>query len=236
MRNPLFGQGTGGTAVRVLPGVQQGGTGVRTGNGRQLRQGWRADAPPTPETSDAPVSPLLRLTGLLLLAVHLTLVGWCALRPLPVDWVYDANLRPFASIHRALAAGTAEEYRRLAVALLLMAPLGVLLPLAGGRVGARWLPSLLRTAGTAALLCTGLEFLQSCVPGHVLDVDDVLLNLVGVTLAHLAVVPGARSLLRHRARRTRQPHEGAAAAQESAQPERPQWQRKSTPAATTSVR
>ncbi|WP_055589487.1 VanZ family protein [Peterkaempfera griseoplana] len=135
------------------------------------------------------------------LAVHLALVGWFALRPLPVDWVYDANLHPLASIHRALAAGGAADYRHLAVGVLLMAPLGVLLPLAGGRVGAGWLPSLLRTVGAAALLSTGLEFVQNYVPGHVLDVDDILLNLLGVTLAHLAVVPAARAWMRHRPRR-----------------------------------
>ncbi|WP_377270984.1 VanZ family protein [Peterkaempfera sp. SMS 1(5)a] len=176
---------------------------MRTGDGRQLRQGRWTGGPAASATRDAPVSPLLRAAGVLLLAVHLALVGWFALRPLPVDWVYDANLHPLASIRRALTSGSAEAYRHLAVSLLLMAPLGVLLPLAGGRVRAGWLPSLLRTVGAAALLCTALEFVQNYVPGHVLDVDDILLNLLGVTLAHLAVVPAARARLRHRAARPR---------------------------------
>ncbi|MFJ6214496.1 VanZ family protein [Streptomyces sp. NPDC092296] len=147
---------------------------------------------------EAPVWPLLRTTGLLLLAAHLLLVAWFALRPVPAAWIYDANLQPFSSIRRDLSTGSAGEYRRLVLELLLMAPLGVLLPMAGGRVRVSWLPSLLRTVGAAALICTGLEFAQTGVPGHVLNVDDVLLNLAGVTLVHLAVVPGARALLRHR--------------------------------------
>ncbi|AXI77902.1 VanZ family protein [Peterkaempfera bronchialis] len=184
--------------------MQRGGTGVRTGEG-QLRQGQWTGAPATSAPPTAGASPLLRTAGLLLLAAHLVLVGWYALRPVPVDWVYDANLRPFSSIHRDLAAGTAEGYRQIAVRLLMLAPLGVLLPLAGGRVAARWLPSLLRTAGTAALLGTGLAFLQTGIAGHVLDVDDVLLNLIGVILAHVAVVPGARALLRRHGYRPTSP-------------------------------
>ena len=171
---------------------------MRTGNSRQLRQGHGAGVPAISAYRADPVTPLLRIIGLLLLATYLMLVGWVALRPVPVAWVYDANLQPLSSIRRALAVGTAEEYRRLAINMLLMAPLGVLLPLAGGRVAAHWLPSLLRTVGAAALLCVGLEFLQAGVPGHVLDVDDVLLNMAGVTVAHLAVVPALRALLRHR--------------------------------------
>ena len=37
------------------------------------------------------------------------------------------------------------------------------------------------------------------MPGQVVDVDSLLLNTVGVALAHVAVVPAARALLRRRA-------------------------------------
>ncbi|MFE6489939.1 VanZ family protein, partial [Streptomyces sp. NPDC057757] len=72
----------------------------------------------------------------------------------------------------------------------------VLLPLAGGRVRAPWLPSFLRTTGVSALLATGLEFLSSWTPGHVLNVDHILFAVLGVMIAHLALVPGLRRLLR----------------------------------------
>jgi glycopeptide antibiotics resistance protein len=156
----------------------------------------------------AAVPRLPRGAGLLLLAAYLAAVVFVELRPVPVAWVYDANLQPLASIRRELSAGTAQDYRHLAMTVLMTSPLGVLLPLAGGRVQARWLPSLLRTVAAAALLTTALELLQAAVPGHFLDVDDVLLNLLGVVLAHLAVVPLARSVLRQR--RTRQAGLGAA--------------------------
>ncbi|MGW6919392.1 VanZ family protein [Kitasatospora sp. NPDC054939] len=140
----------------------------------------------------------LRLAGVAGLAVHLLLAGWLVLRPLPVDWVYDANLRPLASL------GSSSWWQVIGE-LLVLAPLGVLLPMAGGRVRASWLPSFLRTTGVAALLATGLEFLSSWTPGHVLNVDHILLAVIGVAAAHLAVVPASRHLLRSPQRRPRLP-------------------------------
>ncbi|MEU8926814.1 VanZ family protein [Kitasatospora sp. NPDC048545] len=133
----------------------------------------------------------LRLTGLAGLACHLALVLWLVLRPLPVAWVYDANLTPLASLRSSTGWQVVGE-------LLLLAPLGVLLPLAGGRLRAPWLPSFLRTTGVSALLATGLEFLSSWTPGHVLNVDHILFAVIGVAAAHLALVPGLRHLLRGR--------------------------------------
>ncbi|MBD0670975.1 hypothetical protein BU198_09710, partial [Streptomyces sp. CBMA156] len=120
---------------------------------------------------------------------------WLVLRPIPVTWVYDANLTPLASLRSSTGWQVVGE-------LLLLAPLGVLLPLAGGRLRARWLPSFLRTTGASALLATGLEFLSSWAPGHVLNVDHILLAVVGVAVVHLALVPGLRHLLRDRRPRT----------------------------------
>ncbi|MCX4685921.1 VanZ family protein [Kitasatospora purpeofusca] len=133
----------------------------------------------------------LRAVGRFGLALHLLLLGWLVLRPLPVAWVYDANLTPLASLRFSSAGQLLGE-------LLLPAPLGVLLPLAGGRLGTPWLPSFLRTTGASALLATGLEFLSSWAPGHVLNVDHILLAVVGVAATHLALVPVGRVLLLRR--------------------------------------
>ncbi|MFD4906369.1 VanZ family protein [Kitasatospora purpeofusca] len=133
----------------------------------------------------------LRAVGRFGLALHLLLLGWLVLRPLPVAWVYDANLTPLASLRFSSAGQLLGE-------LLLPAPLGVLLPLAGGRLGTPWLPSFLRTTGASALLATALEFLSSWAPGHVLNVDHILLAVVGVAATHLALVPVGRVLLLRR--------------------------------------
>ncbi|MFD7410433.1 VanZ family protein [Kitasatospora purpeofusca] len=133
----------------------------------------------------------LRAVGRFGLALHLLLLGWLVLRPLPVAWVYDANLTPLASLRFSSAGQLLGE-------LLLPAPLGVLLPLAGGRLGTPWLPSFLRTTGASALLATALEFLSSWAPGHVLNVDHILLAVVGVAATHLTLVPAGRVLLLRR--------------------------------------
>ncbi|MFJ8432607.1 VanZ family protein [Kitasatospora sp. NPDC094019] len=136
--------------------------------------------------------------GLIGLSLHLLLMGWLVLRPLPVAWVYDANLTPLASLRFSSVGQLLDE-------LLLPAPLGVLLPLAGGRLGSPWFPSFLRTTGASALLATALEFLSSWTPGHVLNVDHILLAVVGVAATHLALVPAGRVLLLRRGAILRDP-------------------------------
>ncbi|MFJ9520514.1 VanZ family protein [Kitasatospora sp. NPDC101801] len=145
---------------------------------------------PAPE-----VSPRLRLPGILLLAGYLGLIGWLILRPLAVGWTSPANLTPFASVRLAFSAGGPDGLRQLAGGLLPLAPLGVLLPLADGRLRVGWLPSLLRTAGCSALIATALEILKGWAPGHVLNVDDIVLGILGVVVCHLVVVPFARARL-----------------------------------------
>ncbi|CAM5265691.1 VanZ family protein OS=Streptomyces alboniger OX=132473 GN=CP975_21980 PE=4 SV=1 [Streptomyces alboniger] len=137
-----------------------------------------------------------RAAGGFLLAAHLVLVGWITLRPLDVPWVSAANLQPFAGIKADLALGGAQATRRLGEALLLLAPLGVLLPLAGGRLVVSPWGSLVRTVAAAALLSLGIELLQTGVPGQVVDIDSLLLNTFGVAVVHLAVVPASRARLR----------------------------------------
>ncbi|MFC9465515.1 VanZ family protein [Streptomyces coelicoflavus] len=143
----------------------------------------------------------IRATGSVLLVAHLAFVAWYALRPLDVPWVLPPNLEPFAGIRADLALGGPAAARGLAGGLALLTPLGALLPMAGGRLYVSPLASLLRTTAAAALLSVGIELLQTGVPGQVVDIDSVLLNTVGVALAHLAVVPAGRARLRRRYRR-----------------------------------
>jgi glycopeptide antibiotics resistance protein len=152
-----------------------------------------------------------RAAGVTLLLAHLLLVGWLTLRPLDVLWVTAANLEPFAGIKADLALGPVEAARRIGEGLLLLAPLGILLPMAGGRLTVSPLASLARTVAAGALLSLGIELLQTGVPGQVVDVDSLLLNTAGVALAHLMVVPAGRARLRRRQRRARS---GAGSARE----------------------
>ncbi|MEU5161543.1 VanZ family protein [Streptomyces sp. NPDC020875] len=138
----------------------------------------------------------VRIAGGVLLCTHLLIVGWLTLRPLDVPWVAAANLEVFAGIRADLALGPAEATRQLGGGLLLLAPLGVLLPMAGGSVGASTLGSLVRTVAAGALISLGIELLQTGVAGRVMDVDSLVLNTAGVALAHLLVVPACRARLR----------------------------------------
>ncbi|MFE9447150.1 VanZ family protein [Streptomyces sp. NPDC006739] len=138
----------------------------------------------------------VRVTGGVLLVAHLALVAWLMLRPLDVPWVMPANLRPLAGIRADLALGWPTAARRIGEGLALLAPLGVLLPMAHGRLDASPLGSLLRTVTAGALISLGIALLQTGVPGRVVDVDSLLLNTVGVAVAHLAVVPAGRARLR----------------------------------------
>nr|WP_185028754.1 VanZ family protein [Streptomyces candidus] len=140
-----------------------------------------------------------RATGRLLLLAHLLFVAWVALRPLDdVLWVTAPNLQPLAGIRADLALGPVEGARRIGEGLLLLAPLGVLLPMAGGRLQVPPFVSLVRTVAAGAFLSLGIELWQTGVPGRVVDVDSLLLNTAGIALAHLAVVPLTRARLRRR--------------------------------------
>ncbi|MFE0465198.1 VanZ family protein [Kitasatospora sp. NPDC058965] len=147
-----------------------------------------------PAEREAP-QPALRSLGLVLLGCYFLLLGWLALRQEPTAWAYDANLTPFASVQRSLADG---DLRQLLGALALTAPLGVLVPLAGGRLRTAWFPSFVHAVACAALVATGVEGVRTVLGGQVLNVDDVLLGVIGAALAHLLVVPIGRAALRSR--------------------------------------
>lgn len=139
-----------------------------------------------------------RAAGCVLLVAHLLAVGWLALRPLTAPWVTAAPLEPLATIRADLALSPWEATRAIGAGMLPLAPLGVLLPWARGRVAASPLGSLTRTVFTSAMLSLALQVVQSGVVGQVLDVDALLLNVTGVAVAHLAVVPAVRARLRRR--------------------------------------
>lgn len=141
----------------------------------------------------------IRVTGGVLLVAHLVLVAWVTLRPRDVPWVMPPNLHPLASIRADLAMGWPEASKRIGEGLALLAPLGVLLPMVSGRLHVSPLASFIRTVAAGALLSLGIELLQTGVPGQVVDIDSLLMNTVGVALAHAAIVPAARSWLRRRA-------------------------------------
>lgn len=140
----------------------------------------------------------IRATGGILLAAHLALVAWLMLRPLDVPWVTPPNVHPLAGIRADLALGWPRAARPLGEGLALLAPLGVLLPMAHGRLDVSPLASLIRTTAAGALISAGIALLQTGVPGRVVDVDSLLLNTAGVLLAHLLVVPAGRARLRRR--------------------------------------
>ncbi|MGW1792334.1 VanZ family protein [Streptomyces tubercidicus] len=143
--------------------------------------------------------PRMRVTGLLILVAHLLAVGWLTLRPRTVPWVPAANLQPLATIRAELVHGVSwDAVQHLGSSMLLLAPLGVLLPLSAGRLNVSPLVSWTRTVFAAAMISLAIELLQSGVPGRVPDIDSVLLSSLGVAVVHLAVVPGARRRLRRR--------------------------------------
>lgn len=140
----------------------------------------------------------VRAAGLLLTAAYLAFIGWMLLRPHYVAWVPSPNLRPFGTIREDLAMGGPEAARRILAGLALLAPLGVLLPMTGGRIHTSGFASFARTVFAALMVSLSVEFTQTLVPGQLFDVDALLLNTTGVALLHLLVVPSVRRALRRR--------------------------------------
>ncbi|MCM2577891.1 VanZ family protein [Streptomyces meridianus] len=148
----------------------------------------------------------IRATGLVLLCAHLLFVGWVTLRPLAVPWVTPTNLQPLATIRTELAAGPWEAAEGLAGSLLLLAPLGPLLPMVKRQLTGSWTASFLRTTGAGLLVSVAIALLQTDVPGRTFDVDRLLLNATGVAVGHLLLVPPLRARLRRRHRGMRPPY------------------------------
>jgi hypothetical protein len=148
-------------------------------------------------TTAAPAS-RIRVAGRILLIAYLAFAAWQALRPLSVPWVAPANLHPLATIRSDLDDGSPAALAGLADDLLLLAPLGVLLPLATGGL-TRPLPRTgIRTVSSGALISSAILLLQSGVPGQVVNVDSVLLHTFGVAVAFVLVFAPLCALLRRR--------------------------------------
>ena len=152
-----------------------------------------------------------RAAGLVLTAAYLALIGWMLLRPHYVSWVPSPNLQPLGTIRGDLAMDPVQAARRIGAGLGLLAPLGVLLPMAGGRADTSGFASFARTVFAGLMVSLSLEFTQTMIPGQLFDVDALLLNTAGVALAHLLVVPAARRRLRGAAQQDPQPRKRATA-------------------------
>lgn len=138
------------------------------------------------------------MAGVVLLVLHLTAVWWFTLRPNAVPWVDAANLRPLTTIRTEFDDDPWAALRYTVESLLVLAPAGVLLPLVGGRVHASVAGSFARTVFAGSMLALVVELLKTAVPGQVANVDTMLLYILGIALAHLAVVPATRARLRRR--------------------------------------
>lgn len=124
------------------------------------------------------------LTGALALILSVTLF------PLPVDprlWKYhrafsNLHFSPFGTIRSQLAFGLEDsEARQLIGNVALFVPLGFLLPAAARACRHLWV-----TLVVAASLSVLIETLQSVLPEHATDVDDVILNTIGAAVGYLA--------------------------------------------------
>lgn len=138
------------------------------------------------------------MAGVVLLVLHLIAVWWFTLRPNAVPWVDAANLRPLTTIRAEFDDDPWSALRYTVESLLVLAPAGVLLPLIRGRLTASLIGSFTRTVFAGSMLALVVELLKTTVPGQVANVDTMLLYILGIALAHLAVVPATRSWLRRR--------------------------------------
>jgi hypothetical protein len=146
----------------------------------------------------------VRAAGSVLLGAYLLTVGWFTVRPRTVPWVSPSNMQPFATIQADLAAGPQAALEGIGGGLLLLAPVGVLLPLATGRLRRPRAATALRTVSAGVLLALGFAALRSVAPGLVVTLDAVMLNAAGIALAHLVLYPPLRArLLGPRRRRAR---------------------------------
>lgn len=120
-------------------------------------------------------------------------------RPWPFPWV---NVRPFDTIRGALRFGVDwQPGRYLLGNVLAFAPFGIFLPVLWPR-----LRSLIAIVAAALAISVAIEAAQLGLsilmgfPYRVADVDDVLLNVLGVALGYavyrsiVAVAPGRRSV------------------------------------------
>lgn len=141
------------------------------------------------------------LVALVALA-HLVVLASVALFPLPVDAALIAggrawaartageslNLVPFVTIGSAVAGYGGGEARAVALLnLLVLAPAGVYLPILVPRLRSwrMFLPSAIVIGGSIEAAQAGISFLLGFRYRH-LDVDDWILNAIGLVLGYAA--------------------------------------------------
>lgn len=115
---------------------------------------------------------LYALIGAVLSLLYLTIF----IDGLALDFSPDyhlLNLTPFAWIWEPYTMGTASMVRQLVLNVLMLVPLGILLPMACPRLRRGW-----RTVLCICLLIVGIETLQYFI-GRSCDVDDLIMNTAG---------------------------------------------------------
>ena len=115
---------------------------------------------------------LYALIGAVLSLLYLTIF----IDGLTLDFSPDyhlLNLTPFAWIWEPYTMGTASMVRQLVLNVLMLVPLGILLPMACPRLRRGW-----RTVLCICLLIVGIETLQYFI-GRSCDVDDLIMNTAG---------------------------------------------------------
>ncbi|MFI6520497.1 VanZ family protein [Spirillospora sp. NPDC050679] len=129
----------------------------------------------------------LRVLGVLVALGALGVFFYCAFRltltPVQDNGQAGGNTDPGDSLRFYMDRPTKEALMQLGGNLALLAPLGVLLPWVSVR-----LRGPLRLAVIGALVSLAIEVVQGLVVmGRAFDIDDVILNTLGVVLAYLLV-------------------------------------------------
>jgi glycopeptide antibiotics resistance protein len=135
----------------------------------------------TTKRADRNRRPLFRFVPLVLLVVYLGIVAVLTLGPGDTSGTgAQDNLRPFATINRALDRGTFLALFQVVGNGLLFVPFGFLAPLAFPRL------RVLTAVFVAAAASAALEIVQlTHIAGRIFDVDDVILNVAGACLGGL---------------------------------------------------
>jgi glycopeptide antibiotics resistance protein len=129
----------------------------------------------------------LRCCGVALAVAALVAFFYQAAR-LTLSPVEDAgqaggNTDPGKSLHFYLDQPTKQTFIQLGGNLILLAPLGVLVPIISTR-----LRGPVRLALLGAMVSLSIETIQGyLVEGRAFDIDDVILNTAGVVLAYLLI-------------------------------------------------
>jgi len=125
------------------------------------------------------------IVAAVLIAVFLGVLAYVTLTPLPeATGQAGGNTHPGWSIRLYLdQPDVRTAIKELGGNLLLLTPLGALLPLLGRRLR-HWIPVVLLSAAVSLVI----EVVQGLfIVGRAFDIDDVILNTAGALLAYLLV-------------------------------------------------